>query len=110
MSRKLPRNISSERTARKGILIRNYEEDIRGRKLKSKSHTKPKQESNNIINADNRFAGRTALEESPPDAILAEGDFEGIEIDWEEFVSEEAIPASNERRVSAQRICCKFYE
>lgn len=105
MSGKPPRIVSLDKPTRTGIIIRDHEEDSRGRKRKRKPSTKSTTGPTKIVMAADSPIWDSGLDEAitDPDVIAAEGDFEGRELDCSDCELDSGVAQSAERKVSG---CC----
>lgn len=99
MSGKQPRIVTLDNRTTRGVVIRDYEEDSRGRRVKSKPYRKPPTKTSNIVEANNRLS-TPVVEQVPPELFPADEDFEGIELDEADFGLDEVEGNSQERQVS----------
>src|SRR5690348_1985073 len=84
MSRKPPHIVSLDNRKTRGVVIHDYEEDSRGRRVKSKPYQKPPTKTSHIVKADNRLSA-PIMEDIDPELVPADEDFEGVELDLTDF-------------------------
>lgn len=100
MSRKLPRVVSQDNGAKRGVVILDYEEDARGRRAKSKPYRKPKKATSTIIPPAVSASWMDDLDEPDEDTVPAEGDFIGAELDLDDVDLDQDESTTGQQKVS----------